>query len=76
MINCVKFYVIVFDFFNFSSLLTVLLPQMKRKVEAQLGLDSHMQVITLNSESDFPDGSWLGDENNLEARVRVPITPA
>lgn len=60
----------------FRSHLTVLLPQAKPKVEAQLGLDSSIQVITLNSESDYPDGSWLGDENNLEARVRVPITPA
>ncbi|XP_075229437.1 uncharacterized protein LOC142329049 isoform X2 [Lycorma delicatula] len=59
-----------------SSLLTVLLPQMKPKVETQVGIDSNMQVITLNSETDFPDGSWLGDENNPEARVRVPITPA
>ena len=24
---------------------------------------------------DFPNGSWLGDENNPEMRVRVPITP-
>uniref|UniRef100_A0A8C4QDV2 Protein BANP n=2 Tax=Eptatretus burgeri TaxID=7764 RepID=A0A8C4QDV2_EPTBU len=32
--------------------------------------------ITLNSEDDYPDGSWLGDENNLELRVRCPISPS
>ncbi|CAB3365144.1 Hypothetical predicted protein [Cloeon dipterum] len=34
-----------------------------------------MQVITLNKEDDYPDGSWLGDESNPEGRVRVPISP-
>ncbi|KAF4522604.1 hypothetical protein B566_EDAN003584, partial [Ephemera danica] len=44
-------------------------------VHANVGLDSKMQVITLNSEADYPDGSWLGDESNPECRVRVPISP-
>ncbi|XP_067001824.1 protein BANP isoform X2 [Anabrus simplex] len=46
------------------------------QVSASVGLDSTVQVITLNSESDYPDGSWLGDESNPESRVRCPITPA
>ncbi|NWY64789.1 BANP protein, partial [Erithacus rubecula] len=25
---------------------------------------------------DYPNGTWLGDENNAEMRVRCPITPA
>lgn len=25
---------------------------------------------------DYPSGTWLGDENNPEMRVRCPITPA
>lgn len=25
---------------------------------------------------DYPNGTWLGDENNPEMRVRCPITPA
>lgn len=56
----------------------VLLPTNKppAQVEAQLGLDSSIQVITLNNETDYPDGCWLGDESNPEARVRVPITPS
>lgn len=56
----------------------VLLPTNKppAQVEAQLGLDSSIQVITLNNESDYPDGCWLGDESNPEARVRVSITPS
>ncbi|XP_030223086.1 protein BANP [Gadus morhua] len=33
-------------------------------------------LITLNSEEDFPAGTWLGDENNLEMRVRCPISAA
>ncbi|XP_075911256.1 protein BANP [Petromyzon marinus] len=32
-------------------------------------------LITLNSEEDFPDGTWLGDESNAELRVRCPMTP-
>ncbi|XP_073976402.1 uncharacterized protein isoform X2 [Rhodnius prolixus] len=33
------------------------------------------QVIELNSEKDLPSGSWLGDEDNPKARVRVNISP-
>ncbi|XP_065342272.1 protein BANP-like isoform X2 [Cloeon dipterum] len=45
------------------------------QVEANVSIDSKMQVITLNKEDDYPDGSWLGDESNPEGRVRVPISP-
>ena len=45
------------------------------QVSANVSLDSKMQVITLNNEADYPDGSWLGDETNPECRVRVPISP-
>ena len=31
------------------------------------------QIIKLNSESDFPDGSWLGNPENCEERVRVSL---
>ncbi|CAN7939800.1 unnamed protein product, partial [Ixodes hexagonus] len=36
---------------------------------------SSVTLITLNTEADFPHGSWLGDENNPEVRVRCPISP-
>lgn len=34
----------------------------------------NVTLITLNSEEDYPHGCWLGDENNPEMRVRVPIS--
>ncbi|KAM9854026.1 LOW QUALITY PROTEIN: protein BANP [Aulostomus maculatus] len=46
------------------------------------GHSSNMQngqnvtLITLNSEDDYPGGTWLGDENNPEMRVRCPVSPA
>eukprot|EP00920_Eleutheroschizon_duboscqi_P032132 GHVT01077495.1.p1 GENE.GHVT01077495.1~~GHVT01077495.1.p1 ORF type:complete len:335 (-),score=8.01 GHVT01077495.1:1135-2100(-) len=39
-------------------------------------LGANVTLITLNTEEDFPSGSWLGDEGNPEMRVRVPITPS
>lgn len=36
----------------------------------------NVTLITLNSEEDFPGGTWLGDENNPEMRVRCPVSPA
>lgn len=36
---------------------------------------SSVTLITLNTEADFPQGSWLGDENNPDMRVRCPIIP-
>ncbi|XP_069112865.1 protein BANP-like [Argopecten irradians] len=41
-----------------------------------MGLGPNVTLITLNSEEDYPQGTWLGDENNPEMRVRVPITPS
>ncbi|XP_076307802.1 protein BANP-like isoform X2 [Tachypleus tridentatus] len=41
-----------------------------------VSLGSSVTFITLNSEVDFPNGSWLGDENNVELRVRCHITPS
>lgn len=35
----------------------------------------NVTLITLNSEDDFPAGTWLGDENNAEMRVRCPVSP-
>ncbi|CAL4155268.1 unnamed protein product, partial [Meganyctiphanes norvegica] len=35
----------------------------------------YMNIISLNSEEDFPHGSWLGDPNSPTARVRCPVTP-
>ena len=32
---------------------------------------NHYLILT----EDFPNGTWLGDENNPEMRVRVPVTP-
>ncbi|CAM9172417.1 unnamed protein product [Lampetra fluviatilis] len=32
-------------------------------------------LITLNSEEDFPNGTWLGDEWNVDLRVLCPIAP-
>ncbi|KAL1116947.1 hypothetical protein AAG570_004275 [Ranatra chinensis] len=37
--------------------------------------NSEMKAFTLNSEAECPEGSWLGDENNPEGRVRVQIPP-
>ncbi|KAJ8407951.1 hypothetical protein AAFF_G00269950 [Aldrovandia affinis] len=37
---------------------------------------NNVTVITLNSEEDYPAGTWLGDENNVEMRVRCPVSPA
>lgn len=37
---------------------------------------NNVTLITLNAEEDFPNGTWLGDENNAEMRVRCPITAA
>ncbi|XP_037539121.1 protein BANP [Nematolebias whitei] len=34
----------------------------------------NVTLITLNSEDDYPEGTWLGDENNSEMRVRCPIS--
>ncbi|XP_030366847.1 protein BANP-like isoform X13 [Strigops habroptila] len=39
-------------------------------------IGNNVTLITLNSEEDYPNGTWLGDENNPEMRVRCPITPA
>lgn len=39
-------------------------------------LGPNVTLITLNSEEDFPNGSWLGDENDVENRVRVNISPS
>ncbi|XP_039881266.1 protein BANP [Simochromis diagramma] len=36
----------------------------------------NVTLITLNAEDDYPAGTWLGDENNPEMRVRCPISPA
>ncbi|KAM7396519.1 hypothetical protein PAMP_019553 [Pampus punctatissimus] len=36
----------------------------------------NVTLITLNSEDDYPAGTWLGDENNPEMRVRCPVSPA
>lgn len=36
----------------------------------------NVTLITLNSEDDYPGGTWLGDENNPEMRVRCPVSPA
>ncbi|XP_058264343.1 protein BANP isoform X2 [Hemibagrus wyckioides] len=35
---------------------------------------NNVTLITLNSEEDFPAGTWLGDENNPEMRVRCPVS--
>ncbi|XP_017341283.1 protein BANP isoform X2 [Ictalurus punctatus] len=36
---------------------------------------NNVTLITLNSEEDYPAGTWLGDENNPETRVRCPVSP-
>ncbi|XP_023214948.1 protein BANP-like [Centruroides sculpturatus] len=37
---------------------------------------SNVQLITLNSAADYPNGSWLGDPENPEMRVRCHIVPS
>ncbi|MBN3290257.1 BANP protein, partial [Polypterus senegalus] len=37
---------------------------------------NNVTLITLNSEEDYPNGTWLGDENNPEMRVRCPVSAA
>lgn len=36
---------------------------------------NHMNIISLNTEEDYPHGSWLGDPTHPTLRVRCPITP-
>lgn len=43
------------------------------QVSASVGLDSSLQLITLNNEEDYPNGSWLGDFRSPKCRVRCPI---
>ncbi|XP_052815073.1 protein BANP-like [Mya arenaria] len=45
-------------------------------IDSIAGLGPNVTLITLNSEEDYPYGSWMGDENNVEMRVRCPITPS
>ncbi|KAH9507749.1 hypothetical protein Btru_053631 [Bulinus truncatus] len=59
------------------------LPQMKTESGEMNAMDNsisnlgpNVTLITLNTEEDFPNGTWLGDEHNPEMRVRVPITPS
>lgn len=35
----------------------------------------NVTLITLNTEEDYPSGTWLGDESNPEMRVRCPVSP-
>ncbi|XP_077982262.1 protein BANP-like [Glandiceps talaboti] len=42
----------------------------------QPNLGSNVTLITLNSEDDYPNGTWLGDESNIEMRVRCHVTPS
>ncbi|XP_031421251.1 protein BANP isoform X1 [Clupea harengus] len=35
---------------------------------------NNVTLITLNSEEDYPTGTWLGDDTNAEMRVRCPIS--
>ncbi|NP_001231579.1 protein BANP [Sus scrofa] len=39
-------------------------------------IGNNVTLITLNSEEDYPNGTWLGDENNPEMRVRCAIIPS
>ncbi|XP_055992959.1 protein BANP isoform X2 [Sorex fumeus] len=39
-------------------------------------IGNNVTLITLNSEEDYPNGTWLGDENNPEMRVRCAIVPS
>ncbi|KAK6479898.1 protein BANP-like [Huso huso] len=39
-------------------------------------MGNNVTLITLNSEEDYPSGTWLGDESNAEMRVRCPISAA
>ncbi|GFQ69740.1 hypothetical protein TNCT_134031, partial [Trichonephila clavata] len=39
-------------------------------------VSSKVTFITLNREEDYPNGTWLGDPDNPERRVRCHISPA
>nr|XP_006813696.1 PREDICTED: protein BANP-like isoform X4 [Saccoglossus kowalevskii] len=43
-----------------------------------IGLPHKMESQDTQSESqdDYPNGTWLGDENSIEMRVRCPISPS
>lgn len=45
-------------------------------MESIQSLGPNVTLITLNSEEDYPNGTWLGDESNPEMRVRTAITPS
>ncbi|XP_023224109.1 protein BANP-like [Centruroides sculpturatus] len=40
-----------------------------------VSVGSNFTLITLNSEADYPNGSWLGDESNPDMKVRTHISP-
>lgn len=40
------------------------------------GLPVFKSLLHLLSLDDYPAGTWLGDENNPEMRVRCPVSPA
>lgn len=42
---------------------------------ASVSVGSNFTLITLNSEADYPNGSWLGDESNPDMKVRTHISP-
>lgn len=39
------------------------------------GVTQSSQIIRLNREDSYPEGSWLGDPHSPDERVRVPLTP-
>lgn len=45
-------------------------------VDSIASLGPNVTLITLNSEEDYPEGTWLGEESNIEMRVRCAITPS
>ncbi|XP_064640548.1 protein BANP-like isoform X2 [Lineus longissimus] len=73
-----------------SGAVIVGLPQIQVKSESDINdgspiaqIDTNVQnlgpnvtLITLNSEDDHPNGSWLGDDTNPEMRVRAPVSPS
>lgn len=53
-------------------------PQPKTCIDKSVcaNIGPNVTLITLNTEEDFPNGSWLGDENNSEMRVRTHLSPS
>ncbi|XP_064466410.1 protein BANP-like isoform X2 [Ornithodoros turicata] len=55
----------------------VCVPLLTNSADSSTSKKSEVRLVSLSSNSyeDYPNGSWLGDPNNPDLRVRCPIRP-